>query len=151
MGTDTRGGGPAVADLLTWPDAVDVAAGHAPRAGRRAAGTAGDRAHGVAGADHDAVAGIAIWRRDAAAGQSPVDDGHDRRIVGSERLSSCGIVAEVAADGARGQGVQVDRRSCRWLWRRLDVRQARRALVVGVRVLAPCRAVAAELVQVEAS
>ena len=27
MGTDTRGGGPAVADLLTWPDAVDVPLG----------------------------------------------------------------------------------------------------------------------------
>ena len=148
---DAGSRGTAVADLLPGPDAVDVAAWHAPRAGRRAAGTAGDRAHGVAGADHNAVAGIARWRRDATTGQSPVNYVHDRRIVGSERLSSCGIVAEVAADGARGQSVQVDRRSCRGLWRRLDVRQARRALVVWVRVLAPCRAVAAEPVQVEAS
>ena len=60
MSTDAGSGRTAVADLLPWPDAVDVAAGHAPRAGRRAAGPGGDRAHGVAGADHDAVrAGVA--------------------------------------------------------------------------------------------
>lgn len=140
----------AIGDDLPRIDPVDVTARHTPGGHRLQAGAFDYGAHGVAGTDHDATR-TRGGRSAGTSAEAAVDDLHDRRVIATQRLPACGIVAEVAADGARGQGVQVDRRRGRGLGLRLDVRQIRRALVVWVRVLAPCRAVAAELVQVEAS
>ena len=140
----------AIGDGLSRIDPVDVTAWHTPGGHRLESGPRGDRTHGVAGTDHDA-ARTCGGRSAGTSAEATVDDLHDRRVIATQRLPAGRIVAEVAADGARGQGVQVDRRSGRGLRFRLDARQIRRALVVRVRVLAPCRAVATELVQVESS
>ena len=140
----------AIGDDLPRINPVDVTARHTPGGHRLQAGAFGYGAHGVAGTDHDATR-TRGGRSAGTSAEATVDDLHDRRVIATQRLPAGRIVAEVAADGARGQSVQVDRRRGRWLGLRLDARQIRRALVVGVRVLAPCRAVATELVQVESS
>ena len=146
---DVGGRGASVADALTRPDPVDVAARHAPCAGRRAAGTAGDRSHGVAGADHYAVAGIARWRRDATAGQSPVDDGHDLRVAAAEQLAALRVVAVLASDHGRGECVRVgDRGSVGLVVLRRRGRVGRDGGCRSARVLRPSHGVAVEPVDV---
>ena len=140
----------AIGDDLSRINPVDVTARHTPGGHRLESGPRGDSTHGVTGTDHDATR-TRGGRSAGTSAEATVDDLHDRRVIATQRLPAGRIIAEIAADGARGQSVQVDRRSGRGLRFRLDTRQIRRALVVRVRVLAPCRAVAAELVQVEAS
>ena len=140
----------AIGDDLSRINPVDVTARHTPGGHRLESGPRDDSTHGVTGTDHDATR-TRGGRSAGTSAEATVDDLHDRRVIATQRLPAGRIIAEIAADGARGQSVQVDRRSGRGLRFRLDTRQIRRALVIRVRVLAPCRAVATELVQVEAS